>query len=441
MSSTPLVIVQGFLGTAEIISWGRHINTFGQESLARRKILLPNLGPVSSLHDRACELYYSLAGGTVDYGKEHSSAHNHARYGRTFPVGLYPPWSKEHPLHFVGHSVGGPTVIKLQYLLQEGHFGKEGHPEMVLSLNAVCSPFRGTQLVYTLGEEATAAPDVRPFSLGALLAKFIHLAAYLSPLLPSVLDMHADARALSYRESSLISFGKQLWSSDWAASTDAVPYDMTFEASDIREIKHGEGRPHQNTFYRSHVSCMLCYHHEPPLRISSITHILLYFWSQSIGSFDYRSLKPAPSFLGNFKHANPMNMHQKSIVLVNPLGEEHWANDGVVPVFSQWHPLPCGGCTYPHPYYSCPPHLYSATTCSHDRSMSEPSSLEIPLRNASCYLEAQLISGCWVVRTMDGSNHLSLIPRVWGENTYQRDFWVELGQWLDAVDKHVNICR
>ncbi|KAF8203011.1 alpha beta-hydrolase [Pholiota molesta] len=305
IDTIPLVIVQGFLGTAGIVSWDRHINTFGQDSLARRKILLPNLGPVSSLHDRACELYYSLAGGRVDYGAEHSSVHQHARYGRTFPIGLYPTWSKKQPLHFVGHSIGGPTVVKMQHLLQE-------------------------------------APDVRPFSLGSLLTKLIHVAAYLSPLLPSVFD--------------------QLWKSDWAASTDAVPYDMTFEAADHRE-EYLEGRPHPNTFYRSHVSRMrpVPHHwHEPPLRIASITRILLYFW---------------------------------------------------------------------------------ATTCSHQHSIHEPS-LENLLRNPDC-LEAQLISGCWVVRTLDDTNHLSLIPGVWGENPYQRNFWVKLGRWLDAVDElilRVKLC-
>ena len=73
-----------------------------------------SLGPVSSLHDRACELYYSLAGGRVDYGAQHSSRHRHDRYGRTFPVGLYPQWSVKHPLHFLGHSVAS-RISDMQY--------------------------------------------------------------------------------------------------------------------------------------------------------------------------------------------------------------------------------------------------------------------------------------------------------------------------------------
>lgn len=34
-------------------------------------------GPVSSMHDRACELYYTIKGGTVDYGEEHAKQHGH----------------------------------------------------------------------------------------------------------------------------------------------------------------------------------------------------------------------------------------------------------------------------------------------------------------------------------------------------------------------------
>ena len=31
--------------------------------------------------DRAVELFYQIKGGTVDYGKEHSALHGHARFG------------------------------------------------------------------------------------------------------------------------------------------------------------------------------------------------------------------------------------------------------------------------------------------------------------------------------------------------------------------------
>lgn len=91
------------------------------DNIHKQSLIFSRVGPVSSLHDRACELYYSLIGGTgnfvllrtflsqysphlVDYGKEHSAAYGHSQYGRT-TQGLYPQWSSENPLHFLGHSI------------------------------------------------------------------------------------------------------------------------------------------------------------------------------------------------------------------------------------------------------------------------------------------------------------------------------------------------
>ncbi len=70
-------------------------------------------GGLSSLHDRACEIFYQLKGGCVDYGAEHSAQFGHARFGRTYR-GLHAAWSDASPIHVVGHSLGGTTVRMLQ---------------------------------------------------------------------------------------------------------------------------------------------------------------------------------------------------------------------------------------------------------------------------------------------------------------------------------------
>lgn len=120
----PLIVVEGFLGGAGAVLWGdfeQHLNCSSSPTGKRRVIFtrrdislyelsrgitcVPSVGPVSSLHDRACELYYALQSGTVDYGEDHSIIHGHSRYGRTNPKGLYPQWSRVHPLHFLGHSI------------------------------------------------------------------------------------------------------------------------------------------------------------------------------------------------------------------------------------------------------------------------------------------------------------------------------------------------
>jgi hypothetical protein len=104
---------------------------------------------VSSLHDRACELYYALKGGTgklavamlrtsllklkyvVDYGEEHGKRHHHLRYGRTIAEGIYPLWSKERPLHFLGHSL----VINQLLALEQGSMLKSMFREDLLLSN------------------------------------------------------------------------------------------------------------------------------------------------------------------------------------------------------------------------------------------------------------------------------------------------------------------
>lgn len=75
------------------------------------RILVPDLGSLTSIHDRsvkvqcvlegmriyahvlkkcvcrARELFYFLKGGRVDYGLEHSLACGHQRYGRVYDTG------------------------------------------------------------------------------------------------------------------------------------------------------------------------------------------------------------------------------------------------------------------------------------------------------------------------------------------------------------------
>lgn len=120
----------------------------------------------------------------------------------------------------------------------------------------VSAPFRGTQLVYTLGEDICNAPTVRPFSAGDIMAKGVHLAAYFAPVLPRFLDVHADARGLSFRQASFLSFLRQLRKSDWAGSRDVTPYDVTFESADERESRR-EGEVHPRTYYRSYCATLV----------------------------------------------------------------------------------------------------------------------------------------------------------------------------------------
>ncbi|KAA1468030.1 alpha/beta-hydrolase [Dentipellis sp. KUC8613] len=422
--AVPLVIVEGFLGGFGEAIWGdfeTHLNG-NKLGATKRHVMFADVGPVSSLHDRACELYFTIVGGRVDYGEHHASMNGHARFGRFHDRGLYPEWSAEKPLHFLGHSMGGVTIVALQRMLEEGFFGREQHPDMMLSVTTVCAPFRGSQLVYTLGERTDAAPSVRPLSVGSALAKFVHVMGYLSPLLPKSFDLHADARNLSFREASFSTFLRQLWKSEWAESKDATPYDVTFDAADRREA-NGEGITNERTFYRSYVACMTERSgpsgntHTPSS--APLSSIPLQAFASTVGSFDFSVLQPSPSFLSS----KPGQAHDKtsdSEATNNfGLGDEYWANDGVVPLFSQWHPLAC-----------------SRTNCHHiPPPPSEPAdNAKEPTPTSKIYSPPiALQPGLWYVKTLPKSHHVSIMP-FWWANQRQIEFWSEMGSWLRQLD-------
>jgi hypothetical protein len=110
--------------------------------------------------------------------------------------------------------------------------------------------------VYTLGESTHNAPAVHPWSIGAMLAKAVHVLAYLSPSLPQALDLHTNSRRLSYTQITFWEFLRQLWRSDWAEGKDATPYAVTFEAAENLE-NMGEGSCNSRTFYTSYAAYMV----------------------------------------------------------------------------------------------------------------------------------------------------------------------------------------
>jgi len=421
----PLVVVEGFLGCGSSFLWGNfreHANHCEDESaIPGRKVIFASVGPVSSLHDRACELFYTLKGGTVDYGREHAETHGHSQFARVHRQGLYPEWSKDKPLHFLGHSLGGPTITKLQWLISTGFFGKSHHPDMIISVTAVSSPFRGTQLVYSLGERTDRPPAVRPLSIGSVLAKSVHLASYFSPAIPQwILDLHAESRHLSMLETSFSSLLSQLRHSDWAEGKDAAPYDVTFEGAEERETDHGgsfpEGLVNPGTFYRSYTAFTSS---DEPTNSPSMGHLLsapaLYLSSYVMASFDFATV-PALNRLRRARQQPPHLEDTKLSKIIDLKACEE--NDGIVPVFSQWHPFHC-----------------SNTQCRHFSEAKRTSGIGGVLPSPPAPEP-----GVWHVFSLQNANHLSIAP-IWFDTKRQRVFWRDLGRWLREIDEYYHMPR
>lgn len=84
------------------------------------------------------------------------------------------------------------------------------------------------------------------------------------------------------------------------------------------------------------------YKHSPSL--DCLAAPPLYISARIMGSFDYSTLVPPPSFLYPMNPASRITDIELGIhpsASTSQLGEEYWANDGVCPLFSQWHPLEC----------------------------------------------------------------------------------------------------
>lgn len=187
--TVPIILVHGLFGwgPGELLGfnyWGglddipQYLNDNGFPTYAT------SVGPVSSNWDRAIELYYYIKGGYVDYGKAHSSKYGHLQKTPRYYPGVYPQWDAQHPIHLLGHSMGGTTVRKLVALLEKGDITEKtqlGHAPLfdggktgwVRSITTVSTPHRGATLAYILMDRF--APFVRDMltsiaALGGMVA-------------------------------------------------------------------------------------------------------------------------------------------------------------------------------------------------------------------------------------------------------------------------------
>eukprot|EP00252_Welwitschia_mirabilis_P002318 TRINITY_DN12242_c0_g1_i5.p1 TRINITY_DN12242_c0_g1~~TRINITY_DN12242_c0_g1_i5.p1 ORF type:complete len:239 (+),score=19.15 TRINITY_DN12242_c0_g1_i5:320-1036(+) len=143
----PIILVHGIFGFGKGKLGG--MSYFAGAESKDDHVFVPDLGSLSSVYDRARELFYYLKGGRVDYGEEHSAKFGHSRFGKTYEEGQYPEWDEDHPVHFVGHSAGAQVVRILQQMLADKEFeGYEKTSERwVLSITAVSGALNGTTRV------------------------------------------------------------------------------------------------------------------------------------------------------------------------------------------------------------------------------------------------------------------------------------------------------
>jgi triacylglycerol lipase len=157
-----VIFVHGFFGwgpqevSRSLPYWGEAENADPFKEDEDKKARFASVGPISSNHDRACELFYQIKGGDCNYGKEHAEQHQHTQILTGWKKGiapLYPDWNEDKPIHLVCHSQGTPTARILQHLLDNDHFSPEHETNAtwIKSITSISGANNGTTLLYRLG--------------------------------------------------------------------------------------------------------------------------------------------------------------------------------------------------------------------------------------------------------------------------------------------------
>ncbi|MCA9950221.1 MAG: hypothetical protein KDE48_11290 [Anaerolineales bacterium] len=150
----PVVLVHGMFGfgpkeLGDFTYWGSAFKV--ATHLARFEA---SVGPVSSAHDRACELAAQIKGTPVDYGLEHSVEAGHARFGLNYSgKGFVPKWDENNPIHLVGHSLGAPTIRCLQHLLAHDFWGWGSSERWVASITTLSGVNNGSTATHYFGAD------------------------------------------------------------------------------------------------------------------------------------------------------------------------------------------------------------------------------------------------------------------------------------------------
>ncbi|CAH8253320.1 unnamed protein product [Arabidopsis lyrata] len=250
----PIVLVHGIFGFGKGRLGG--LSYFAGAEKKDERVLVPDLGSLTSVHDRARELFYYLKGGLVDYGEEHSKACGHSQFGRFYEKGEYQEWDEDHPIHFVGHSAGAQVVRVLQQMLADKMFeGYENTNEnWVLSLTSLSGALNGTTRTYIDGIQPEDGKSLKPISLlqicklGVIMYDWIDI-----PWLKSYYNFGFDHFNMSRKKTGVRGLVDLLLGNagPFAASGDWILPDLSIQSS----MKlNASLQTFPNTFYFSYAT-------------------------------------------------------------------------------------------------------------------------------------------------------------------------------------------
>ncbi|KAI0510411.1 hypothetical protein KFK09_011012 [Dendrobium nobile] len=249
----PIVLVHGIFGFGKGRLGG--LSYFAGAEKKDDRVLVPDLGSLTSIHDRARELFYYLKGGMVDYGEEHSRIYGHSRFGKHYEQGNYPDWDEHHPVHFVGHSAGAQVVRVLQQMLADKAFEGYGttSEDWVLSLTALSGALNGTTRTYFDGMQPEDGRSMKTISLLQLLRLGVILYDWVDiTFLKNYYNFGFDHFEMAWKKAGLFGLiDLLLGNSGPFASGDWILPDLTIQGA---MISNESLQTFPNTYYFSYAT-------------------------------------------------------------------------------------------------------------------------------------------------------------------------------------------
>lgn len=311
----PVVFVHGILGfgpkeLGPLQYWG---SAFHVESpLPRHEA---SVGPLSSAHDRACELAAQIKGTRVDYGKEHAQQAGHHQHGADFSgQGFVSDWSGRRPVHLVGHSLGSPTIRCLQHLLASDFWGWGSSQDWVRSITTISGVSNGSSLVYWFGaDERSGLLQRAATPLLRLLELFT---AVSGGFLDSLYNFDLDQWGFERRENEpLDDYLKRVGRSDFLWGKDNAVYSLSLQ-----------GAFEDNGLWKTYPK----------------THYLSYLTEQTsrglFSSRHYPDFRMNPALLASSTYIGQKEFVRLPIPAQGFKSSDWWENDGAVSTFSQQYP-------------------------------------------------------------------------------------------------------
>jgi triacylglycerol esterase/lipase EstA (alpha/beta hydrolase family) len=313
----PVVLVHGILGfgpkeLGPLNYWG---TAFKVPSPIPR--FEASVGPLSSAHDRACELAAQIKGTCVDYGAAHAKREGHARFGADYTgKGFVPDWSAVKPVHLVGHSLGSPTTRCLQHLLAIDYWGWGSDAGWVASLTTLSGVSNGSTLTYFFGaDERTGLLGRVDLAAGLLL--IVEAYAYATGgIQDAVYNFDLDHWGFERRPGeSLAEFLLRLSDSRFLAGRDNACYSLTLQGA------YGDNaawKTYRGTYYFSHITVQT--------------------EESWLSGRHYPSPRMNPALLPHATYIGRKQFDRRPIPVKGFQAADWWENDGAVSTHSQMYP-------------------------------------------------------------------------------------------------------